>query len=163
MLYNNCAIFSIYMEFFLANYEELITGDFNLKNEFDNLISRNSDYLIFNKNKSNTNDGIKYIIKAFEKELGKGFIQKHHSELIEFWKEGSGFSPAQVDYMGRLFIKWTTNGNKYEKNDIMDMMILRALDMDNSVLITFDKSMQDFIFDINHLSRTYIERYYNES
>lgn len=160
ILHLNCAVFSLFLDFFIKNYNIIQFDDRQLKIEYEKLAKQNSDFNIFEKTPNHINKGIIKIIKEFEKEITSGFVEKHRRDVINTWREDNMFSPCQAEYIGRLFLKWIQNGKKYEKNDMLDMMILRTLDIDNCALITFDESMQDYILEIEHTSIEYIKRLY---
>lgn len=157
ILYLNCATYSCFIEFFIKNYDTMEFTEEQLRNEYQEIAARNSDFSIIKTTPDHISKGIKQIIEEFEKETASGFIDKHRQDIVDNWKNGNMFSSRQAEYIGKLFAKWYQRGSKYEKNDMLDMLILRALDIvDNFVLITFDKSMMQFISEIGHKSARYI-------
>lgn len=67
-----------------------------------------------------------------------------------------------VDYIERMFNKWRVSGNKLEKNDIWDMVVLMSLDDPNSILIVFDDNNYEFLKEKVHKSIEIIDMFYNK-
>ena len=67
---------------------------------------------------------------------------------------------VQIEYMNWILSKMVQRGSKFHKNDILDMLISITLQDSDTVLISFDEDMQDFISSINHISQNYIAKVY---
>lgn len=65
-----------------------------------------------------------------------------------------------ADYSLRLLDTWRISGNKFKKNDILDMIILLNLSQPNSKIIVFDENSYDFLKELNHPSIMLIDRFY---
>jgi len=66
-----------------------------------------------------------------------------------------------VSYIERLINKWDKSGNKFQKNDICDMIIIMSLNEDSSEIIVFDDNSYDFLKEINHPSINTIKKFYS--
>ncbi|WP_425802371.1 hypothetical protein ACHOLT_15335 [Desulfitobacterium sp. Sab5] len=159
-LYSYCAVFSLFIDFFIQHYNVTEFTSEKFQSEYQKTVANNSDFNILKKNPNHISGRIKEIIREFEKETASGFIRRHRQDIIDNWK-GDLFSSSQAEYIGRLFEKWYLRGSKYDKNDVLDMMILQALDIKDCLLITFDETMQDYAFEIGHPSIEYIKRVYD--
>ena len=108
----------------------------------------------------NINSCIRELLTKFGKRFDTDFYKNYKSVTIQ-----ETFKPIEskmpVEYIGKIMDRWGVRGSKFEKNDILDMFILRVLKMDKFVLITFDKMMQDYIHETHHISDEYINRVYN--
>ena len=71
-----------------------------------------------------------------------------------------GIHKVQIDYMDFIIVKLGLRGAKFQKNDILDMIIVSVLDEPESILISFDDAIRDFISEMGHISSQYINQVY---
>ena len=108
-------------------------------------------------------DHINKLISNLDRNLGhKSSI--YLKSIYEFLLGNKNIQQTQVDYMIRLLSKLGgENPKKFEKNDILDMLILTVLNDKDNILITFDEDVQDYLVEIKHKSIQYIEKVYDRA
>ncbi|MFL0195319.1 hypothetical protein ACJDU8_07035 [Clostridium sp. WILCCON 0269] len=159
ILYQQSRVFSLFLELLMANHENMEPSDNVVCKKLIEIYRNSGDYGIIEENPGNVNDGIGKLIKQFEDLNYTEFIKEHKQDAIDIWGENSCFTRHQIEYIGILFEKWMKESAKYKKNDMLDMFILRALDMKNWVILTFDNRMQNYIFLNSPESEKYIKKF----
>lgn len=137
------------------NFEKKLLGE-----EFIEIMEKNNNIQALLEGKEHINYKIMELIKDFEENTSTDFINEYITRYFFKYKNTS-FSDSQIEYMGKLFLKWNVNGAKYEKNDLLDMLFLSVLDKTGYILITHDEDMIRYIFQKGHISKEYIERTYD--
>lgn len=158
ILYNQCRVFTLFLEFFFKNYENMEFSDNQLSEEFIEICKNSEDYTIIGQNPNHVNAGISTIINQFEKLTDTEFIKRHKQDILEQWGNGNQFTKYQGEYIALLFEKWIKDSSKYEKNDMLDMLILGALDIEDLAILSFDGKMQNYIFVNSPISEKYIKK-----
>lgn len=168
ILKDECASFLLFLNLIIDSNLDLIINWGNFENinmpRYQSLIEQiinQDDYTRLFSENNNINRCIRNVLSKFEKQSGLAVYEEYKFQLQETSKPIDTKIP--VEYIGKMMDHWLINGSKYEKNDILDMPILRVLTLDKFVLITFDEMMQEYIREIHHASEGYIDRVYNNS
>lgn len=107
------------------------------------------------------------VMNWLEKKYTTESIENAESEKIETFTEmfktqlsSHGINEYYVDYIMRMFNRWRCEGNKFEKNDIWDMVVLTSLEDPGSILVVFDDNSYDFLKEKGHRSIEIIDMFY---
>lgn len=144
LLIQSCAVFHILIDAVVMFVEE--------EEEIYPVMCRSAEYV---KNNGFTNaDIMKTITKTLS--TNSDFLKLAEEEIANMLMRHN-YSKHQAEYMKLMFESWLERGKKIEKNDIFDMLSLRALDNQNRksnlhilidqspYLISFDKPMMKYL------------------
>lgn len=115
---------------------------------------------IHNKKNDRDNNSLNAWIAKFCRDFSSGNDQQFVS-MYKAALKNKRIQIIQIDYMEWIMFKMGQKGAKFKKNDILDMLIAIVLKDIDTVLISFDENMQDFIVSIGHISKSYIEQVYD--
>lgn len=158
ILYNQCEVFTLFMEFFIKNYGNMKLSENELYEEFIKIKKNSQNFSLIDQNPDHINASISMMINQFEKLTDIKFIKRHKQDIVDTWGTSNWFTKHQAKYIALLFEKWIKDSSKYEKNDMLDMLILAALDIKDLAILTFDSKMQNYIFPNSPISETYIKK-----
>lgn len=144
LLIQSCAVFHILIDAVVMFVEE--------EKEIYPVMCKSAEYV---KSNGFTNaDIMKTITKTLSAD--SGFLKLAEEEIANILQR-HGYSKHQAEYMKLMFASWLERGKKIEKNDIFDMLSLRALDNherksslnllidQGPYLISFDKPMMKYL------------------
>ena len=158
ILYNQCRVFTLFLECFIKNYENREFSDNELYEEFIGIYKSSENCTLIGQKPNHVNGSISTIINQFEKMTDIEFIKRYKQDIIDNWENSNRFTKHQAKYIALLFGKWIKDSSKYEKNDMLDMLILGALDIKDLVILTFDGKMQNYVFANSPISEKYIKK-----
>lgn len=147
---------------FVIDHDGSVLNDEMIREKLTVIFEKNSDVSKVRRHSNNINRGIQMMAKDFDKKNNTQTMRDYINNIMLRVVEKS-YSTSQKEYLEWLFTKWLQSGGKYLKNDFLDLLIVSSLDKPNSILLTFDENMQNYIFDKNHISQEYINQVYTRN
>ncbi len=165
-LYSILVSWTSFLELARSNPYPSLT-DAELTSIFNDLNNTNSNLKKIHKLKS---EGLNNLeennVNKLIRKLYKNAIFEINQEFTNIYKaslKSKDIQSMQIRYMDWIISKMVKRGAKFHKNDILDMFIANVLEKDDTILVSFDSDMQDFIKSIGHVSQNYIEKLYNKT
>ena len=157
-LFTQCEVYICYWHYYLENYKALICTSKELFERFCYIYNTNEDRHTINQYSDNANAAMRYLVKQFEALNDTAFLNQHLEKIEKMFENDYRFTKHQQKYIAILINKWMNEKKKYEKNDLLDMLILGGLDTKEMIVLSFDKKLGDFISSNSAISKKYIDR-----
>ena len=135
---------------FLSSIEDFIEEEQPLK------ILRKLEKMKYLDKPERTDDENEDERRITEKDINK---QVREYMLSVLTKNGNSVHFAQYTMM--MLDQWRDGGNKFDKNNVGDMIILTSLDDPDSEMLLFDDNSYNYLQTIAHPSTVLIDRFYN--
>ncbi len=92
------------------------------------------------------------IAENLGKKHGEEIIEDIRVRIIESTSKSEIITEHMACYLAMLVEDWLIRGKKFDKNDMLDLLVIKGLEIENSILLSMDKKVRDYLEMAGHES-----------